>query len=86
MLRMLSALGLFGAIAWMIATPGYEPAIAIVASLSGLITSFVVGHRKGSPPVDQTQIVAQNGIGVQAGRDAVVRDIASNRKGEDHAR
>lgn len=73
--KILSILALLGSIAWMVVSPGFEPALAIIGSLTGLITAVVVEKRKDSRAGGQRQKVTGNGVGIQAGRDLTVGDI-----------
>jgi hypothetical protein len=59
------------------AAPDYEPALAIIASLSTLIANFVIEKRKDATP-NQWQKVATNGVGIQAGGDVTVGNIRSS--------
>ena len=74
--KLLSAAALFGSIAWCIAAPDYEPAIAIITSLSALATVFFV-DRKRTPQEAQKQVVSQNGFGIQAGGNVTTGDITT---------
>jgi hypothetical protein len=73
-IKLLSGLSFFGSIAWFITIPGYEPAIAIATSLSALIAAWIT-DKKQKRQAKQTQIVAQNGIGIQAGGNVSTGDI-----------
>ena len=76
-IKFLSVVALFGSIAWMVATPDYEPAIAIIASLSTLIANFIVEKRKDSS-LNQRQEITGNGVGIQAGGDVTVGNIRNS--------
>lgn len=78
-IKILSVVALLGSIAWMMAAPDYEPALAIVASLSTLIANFIIEKRKGAIPI-QLQKVTGDGVGIQAGGDVTVGDIRSSTK------
>ncbi len=73
-IKFLSVVALLGSIAWMVAAPDYEPALAIVASLSTLIANLIIEKRKDAT-VNQRQKVTGNGVGIQAGGDVTVGDI-----------
>ena len=75
-IKLLAAIALAGSIFWLIAQPDYEPAIAVVTSLSALIGSIVVDrNRKSHSP--QRQTVGERGVGVQAGGDVNIATIQS---------
>lgn len=73
-IKLLSVVALVGSIAWMVAAPDYEPAIAIVASLSTLIANFIVEKRKDATLI-QRQKVTGHGVGIQAGGNVTVENI-----------
>ena len=54
-------------VAWMIAEPGYEPAIGIRTALIGLLTQWIINKKKGETLSAQTQTVGDHSIGIQAG-------------------
>ena len=72
--KLLSAAALAGSIAWCIAAPDYEPAIAIISSMSALVTAFLV-ERQRIQQKAQKQVVSQNGFGIQAGGNVTTGDI-----------
>lgn len=76
-IKLLSVVALIGSIAWMVADPDYEPALAIIASLSTLIANFIIEKRKDAT-LNQRQEVTGNGVGVQAGGDVTVGDIRNS--------
>ncbi len=71
--KLLAAIGLAVAIAWLIADPGFEPTLAIVVSLSTLISTIIVERRRVPPP-QQRQSVSKSSIGIQAGGDVRIGD------------
>lgn len=73
-IRVVSAIVLLGSIAWMIYEPGFEPTIATGGSLITLISSFV-GETKTKRKGSQNQELSGQSIGIQAGRDANVKNI-----------
>lgn len=79
LIKILSGLAFVGSVAWYIAFPGYEPAIAIVTSLSALIAAWI-GDNKSKRQAKQNQVVAKNGIGIQAGGDVSTGHIRTNGK------
>lgn len=68
-----SSLALLLAFAWLISSPAYDSAVACVAALAALLSSFFLKREKKSE--GQTQQVSGTSIGIQAGRDANIRDI-----------
>lgn len=84
-IKLLSVFALFGSIAWMVAAPDYEPALAIVASLSALITNFIIEKRRGTT-LNQLQKVVGSGIGIQAGGDVTVGDIRKSSEAKPNAK
>lgn len=77
-IKLLSGLALIGSVAWFFATPDYEPAIAIVTSLSALI-AILFGENRAKRRARQTQSVAEKAIGIQAGGDVRVGNIHADR-------
>lgn len=78
-IKLLSGLAFIGSVAWFIATPDYEPAIAAITSLSALI-AVLLGEKKAKQRAAQNQSVAENAIGIQAGGDVKVGRIHADRK------
>lgn len=78
-IRTLSALAFIGSVAWFIAQRDYEPAIAIVTSLSAFIAAWR-GDKKLKRQANQSQTVAENAIGIQAGGDVSTGSIRASRK------
>lgn len=68
-----SSLALLLALAWLISSPAYDSAVSCVAALAALLSSFFLKREKKSE--GQTQQVSGSSIGIQAGRDANIRDI-----------
>ena len=73
-IKILSGLAFIGSVAWFIAQRDYEPAIAIVTSLSAFIATWL-GDRKMKQKANQNQTVAENGVGIQAGGDVSIDSI-----------
>ena len=63
--KILASLAFAGSVIWLIAQPDYEPAIAVVTSLSALI-GCLLAERHAKRRV-QEQTVGPGGVGVQAG-------------------
>ena len=74
-IKFLATAAFLGSIAWMVAAPDYEPALAIFTSLSALIASFVIEKRRKSNATQQ-QEVSGNGLGIQAGGDVSVGNVS----------
>jgi hypothetical protein len=72
--KWLAAFAFVGSVVWFSSTPDYEPAIACATSLIALIAIFRRG-KKTIAREGQTQAVAENGIGIQAGKDVKVGRI-----------
>jgi hypothetical protein len=73
-IKFLAVIAFFGSVVWFFVAPDYEPAIAIVTSLSALIVAW--GRRsKEKAPAGQTQSVQGEGVGVQAGGDVTMGSI-----------
>ena len=83
-IKALSFIALLGSIAWFIYAPDFEPAIAIVTSISTLIATWVASKRepKGA---SQAQTVGDNAVGIQSGGNVTVGDI-SLKKNTDNAK
>ncbi len=82
LIKLLSGVAFVGSVAWFITIPGYEPAIAIATSLTALIAAWITDKKQKRQP-NQSQIVAKNGIGIQAGGDVSTGDIRRRRNKTD---
>lgn len=78
-IKLLCGITFIGSVAWFIAQRDYEPAIAIVSSLSAFIAAWFVDNRV-KRQANQNQTVAKYGIGIQAGGDVTVGNIHTKRK------
>ncbi len=76
-LKLLSGLAFIGSVSWLIAIPDYEPAIASVTSLSALIAIYRL--ESGKKKAAQSQSIAKNAIGIQAGGDVKVGNVYPSR-------
>lgn len=83
-IKLLSGIAFIGSIVWFIAVPDYDPAIAMVTSLSAFIAAWF-GEKRAKRKALQNQSIAANGIGIQAGGDVSVGSIHANRKGSRNA-
>ena len=81
-IKLLSGLAFIGSVAWFIAQPNYEPAIAIVTSLVAFIAAWF-GDKKLKRQANQNQTVSKNGIGIQAGGDVSMGSIRTSKKTTD---
>lgn len=61
------------ALAWLINKPAYDSAAAFAAAVAALLASFFL--KRETKDSGQTQNVSGSSVGVQAGRDANIRDI-----------
>ncbi len=78
-IKIFSGLAVIGSVVWFIAQRDYEPAIAIVTSLSAFIAAWF-GDKKMKRQANQSQTVAENGIGIQAGGDVSTGSIRASSK------
>lgn len=81
-IKILSGLAFIGSIVWFIAQRDYEPAIAIVTSLSAFIAAWF-GDKKLKRQASQSQSVSKNAIGIQAGGDVKMGNIRTSIKTTD---
>jgi len=79
--KLLAVIALIGSIAWVIADPGFEPALVIVGSISALVSAFLVEKRKARR-AQQHQSVSKSSVGVQAGGDVNVGNISGDKNVE----
>ncbi|MBF8277640.1 MAG: hypothetical protein HW390_2713 [Candidatus Brocadiaceae bacterium] len=63
-------------LAWLIYKPAFDSAVAMAASLAALCSSFFL--KREPKAVGQSQQVSGTSVGIQAGRDANVRDIKNH--------
>ena len=76
--KFLAAIALIGSIAWVIADPGFESALAVVGSISALVSAFLV-ERQNAQRAQQQQSVSKSSIGVQAGGDVNIGNIGGDK-------
>jgi hypothetical protein len=79
-MKFLAAIALIGSIAWVIANPGFEPALVVVGSISTLVALFVRDKRNAQRA--QQQSVSKSSVGVQAGGNVSIGDMG----GEKHVK
>jgi hypothetical protein len=83
-IKILSIITLLGSIAWFIASPGFEPGLAVIGSISAIITIFLIERKKSkeestSRSIKQQQSISKSSTGIQAGGDVI---IGENRRNE----
>lgn len=71
-----SSLALLISLAWLLYKPAFDPGVAVAASLAALFSSFFLKRERQID--NQTQHVSGSSVGIQAGRDANVRDVNDN--------
>ncbi len=76
--KVLAAIALLGSIGWVIADPGFEPALAVVGSISALVSAFLV-EKYNARRAKQRQSVSNSSIGVQAGGDVNIGRIGPDK-------
>jgi len=76
--KFLAAIALIGSIAWVIADPGFEPVLAVIGSISTLVSAFLV-EKRNARRAQQHQSVSKSSIGVQAGGDVSMGDIGGDK-------
>jgi membrane associated rhomboid family serine protease len=77
-LKFLAVIALIGSIAWSIVDPGFETALAVVGSISALVSAFLV-ERRNARRAQQYQSVSKSSIGVQAGGDVSISSISGDK-------
>lgn len=73
-IKFLAVVALIGSIAWLVSEPGFEPALALVSSMSALVSTFVV-EKRSKRHARQHQSVSNSSMGIQAGGDVSIGDI-----------
>ncbi len=81
-IKLVSGLAFIGSVAWFIAQRDYEPAIAILTSLSAFVAAWFF-DKKQNRQANQNQSVSKNGIGIQAGGDVNLGSIRTSGKNPD---
>lgn len=77
-IKFLAVVALVASIAWLISAPGFEPALALVGSLTALVSAFVV-EKRSKRRARQHQSVSKSSMGIQAGGDVSIGDINSDK-------
>lgn len=75
--KFLAAIALIVSIGWVIASPGFESALAVVGSISALVSTFIIGKRKAERA--QQQSVSKSSVGVQAGGNVSIGDTGRDK-------
>jgi allophanate hydrolase subunit 1 len=81
-IKVLAVVSFLGSIAWLIAAPGYEPGLAVVGTLSVLISLFLVEKRKARR-AQQHQSVSDSSVGIQAGGSITIKNSDLNAGGDE---
>ena len=68
-----SSLAMLLALVWLIYKPAFDSAFALATAIAALLTSFFLKRERKSD--GQSQRVSESSVGIQAGRDANVREI-----------
>lgn len=75
--KILAVIALLCSIGWVIHDPGYEPALAVVVSISALVSVFFV-EKRNKRRAQLQQSVSKSSIGVQAGGDVSIGNIGKD--------
>lgn len=76
-LKYLAAITLIGSIGWAVADPGFESAMAVITSISALISAFVLEKRKKMGTQHQT--VSKSSNAIQAGGDVTIGNFRNDK-------
>lgn len=76
--KFLAAIALIGSIAWVIVDPGFESALAVIGSISALVSAFLV-EKRNARRAQQLQSVSRSSIGVQAGGNVSIGNIGDDK-------
>lgn len=73
-IRICAVVALLVTVAWVVWKPGFDSCAAAAAALVVVLSCF--GEKKRSPiQTGQSQKVSDHSAGIQAGRDAKVKDV-----------
>ncbi len=78
-IKFLAVVALIASIAWLVSDPSFEPALALIGSMSALVSAFVVEKRSKQHARQQHQSVSKSSMGIQAGGNVSIRDINSDK-------
>ena len=73
-IKILSCIALIVSIAWLVSSPSFEPALALIGSMSALVSAFVV-EKRSKRLAKQHQSVSNSSMGIQAGGNVSIGDI-----------
>ena len=76
--KILAAVSVVIAAAWLIAKPNYDSGFALAGALSALIGCFVVERRRDNR-LSQRQQISGPAVGIQAGGDVNVSNLSVKR-------
>jgi hypothetical protein len=81
-IKILSIATFIGSITWLIASPGFEPGLALIGSISAIIYAFLIEGKKSRETrnlkkIQQSQTISKSSSGIQAGGDV---NIVENRR------
>lgn len=79
--RFLSIFALVVSFFWVFASPGFEPALAVIVSISTLISAFAV-EKRNLRRAQQHQSVSKSSVGIQASGDITLRDINGDKNAQ----
>jgi hypothetical protein len=77
-LKIIATIALIVSIAWVIAKPSFESALAVAVSMSALVSAFLI-QKRTSKRTQQNQSISKSSIGIQAGRDVIIGNIGNHR-------
>jgi hypothetical protein len=77
-IKFLAIVTFIGSIAWLVSDPGFEPALALVSSLSALVSAFII-EKRSKRLSQQHQSVSKSSMGIQAGGDVSIGDINNDK-------
>ena len=75
-IKFLAAVAAVVSAAWVFKDPTFESALALVVSISALISVFLAQRRRRNRP-SQHQVVSGGSAGIQAGGDVVMGNVGS---------
>lgn len=83
-IRILSIITLIGSMAWLIFAPGFEPVLALIGSISAIISTFFIEGKNSKEEImpqniQQSQSVSKSSTGIQAGGDIKIGDERSDK-------
>lgn len=79
--KFLATIALLSSIIWIVVDFGFESGLALVGSLSALVSAFHIDKRNARRP-QQHQSVSQSSTGIQAGGNVSIGNV----EGKKHAK